>query len=315
MPLAAVVSAHGCPFVRVESGQLVFFAWLYVWFYIHFFMAPSYGEWTDAQEKTTVRVDGHHVEMAYRDEGTGDPVVFLHGIPTNSYLFRDQFEAIAGERRAIAPDMLGYGNSEMSDRFDRSIRAQELAVRDLVNQLDFETVDFVGHDLGGGVGLRYAARTPDAIDRLVLSNSVAYDSWPIGTITDLGLPETARETSVEELQGMLDGLFRETLMGDDHDEAFLDGMTTPWASEAGVTSVVRNASATNTSHTTEIDPSAVTADTLLLWGIEDEFQPVRWAERLEGDIDSTELVRLEANHWVPEDRTEAFTDHLLEFLA
>ena len=132
----------------------------------------------------------------------------------------------------------------------------------------------------------------------------------IETITDLGLPETARETSVEELQEMLDGLFRDTLLGDDHDEVFLEGLKTPWASEEGVTSVVRNASATNTSHTTEIDPGDVTADTLLLWGEEDEFQP----ERLEGDIDSCELVRLEADHWVPEDRTNAFTDHLTEFL-
>jgi len=114
---------------------------------------------------------------------------------------------------------------------------------------------------------------------------------------------------------MLDGLFRDTLLGDDHDEAFLEGMKTPWASEEGVTSVVRNASATNTSHTTEVDPSDITADTLLLWGTEDEFQPVEWAERLEGDIASCELVGLEANHWVPEDRTAAFTDHLTDFLS
>ena len=64
---------------------------------------------------------------------------------------------------------------------------------------------------------------------------------------------------------MLDGLFRDTLFGDDHDETFLEGMKAPWASDEGVTSVVRNASATNTSHTTEIDPSNVTADTLPLW--------------------------------------------------
>jgi pimeloyl-ACP methyl ester carboxylesterase len=277
-------------------------------------MTTTYDEWTAAQDSATVTVDDHDLEVAYRDEGSGDPVVFLHGIPTNSYLFRHQFEAVAADRRAIAADMVGYGNSAMQDSFDRSIRAQEVAIRGLVDELGFDSVDFVGHDLGGGVGLRYAARSPDAIERLVLSNSVAYDSWPIKTITDLGLPETARETSVEELQGMLDGLFRDTLYGDDHDETFLEGMKAPWNSEEGVTSVVRNASATNTSHTTEVDPGDVTAETLLLWGTEDEFQPVEWAERLENDIHDCELVGLEANHWVPEDRTEEFTDHLVDFL-
>ncbi|WP_418280642.1 hypothetical protein [Halorubrum sp. DTA98] len=51
-------------------------------------MTTTYSEWTAAQERATVAVDGHDLEVAYRDEGTGDPVVFLHGIPTNSYLFR-----------------------------------------------------------------------------------------------------------------------------------------------------------------------------------------------------------------------------------
>jgi len=266
-------------------------------------------------DSAAVPVDDHDLEVAYRDEGTGDPVVFVHGIPTNSYLFHTQFDAVADRRRAVAVDMVGYGNSAMWDGFDRSIRAQEAAIRGLIDELGLGTMDVVGHDLGGGVGLRIAARTPGVVDRLVLSNSVAYDSWPIQTITDLGLPETARETSIEELQGTLEGLFRDTLAGDDHDEAFLEAMTAPWASEEGVTSVVWNATATNTSHTTEVDPADVTAETLLLWGTDDEFQPLRWAERLEGDIPDCELVGLEADHWVPEDRRETFREHLVSFLA
>ncbi|MBX0293608.1 alpha/beta fold hydrolase [Haloarcula nitratireducens] len=277
-------------------------------------MTATYDEWTAAQETATVTVDDHDLEMAYRDEGAGDPVVFLHGIPTNSYLFRGQLQAVAEGRRVIVPDMVGYGNSAMHDGFDRSIRAQESAVRGLVDELDLGTISFVGHDLGGGVGLRYAARDPDAVDRLVLSNAVAYDSWPIPTINDIGLPETDRETSAEELQETLDGLFRDTLYGDEHDEDFVEGMKAPWNSAEGVTSLVRDASATNTNHTTEIDPGDVTADTLLLWGTEDEFQPLRWAERLEADIESCELVGLEANHWVPEDRTDEFTERLVDFL-
>lgn len=153
------------------------------------------------------------------------------------------------------------------------------------------------------------------MERLVLSNSVAYDSWPIKTITDLGLPESARDNSVEDVQGMLDDLFRGTLYAEEPNEEFVEAMKTPWNSEEGVTSLVRNAVATNTNHTTEVDPSEVTADTLLLWGLEDEFQPVQWAERLEEDIPSCEIVGLEeSNDWVPEDRHEAFRDHCAEFL-
>ena len=243
----------------------------------------DYSEWTDQQDSATVTVDDHDLEIAYYEDGSeGDPVVFLHGIPTNSYLFREVIDPIAEERRVIAPDMVGYGNSAQRDGFDRSIRAQEIAVRGLLDDLGIDQFSFVGHDLGGGVGLRLAARTPDRVD---------------------------------ELQGMLDDLFCDTLYGD-ADEAFVEGMKAPWASEEGVTSVVRAASGTNTSHTTEVGPSDVAADTLLLWGAEDEFQAIEWAERLEDDIDSAELVGLdEANHWVMADRPDAYADHLADFLV
>ncbi len=278
-------------------------------------MAPTYDEWTTAQETTTVSVDDHDLEVAYYDEGTSDPVVFLHGIPTNSYLWREAVPPITEERRVIVPDMVGYGQSSMYDGFDRSLRAQEAMLAELLDSLDLDTTSLVGHDLGGGVALRYAVHNPDAVEQLVLSNAVAYDSWPIPTITDLGLPETARETSVEEAQEMLDSLLRDTLHGDDPNESFIEGMKTPWASEEGVTSLVRNASATNTSHTTEVDPAEVTAETLLLWGAEDEFQPIDWTEQLDEDIDDTALIGLEnANHWVPEDRSDAYSEELRSFL-
>lgn len=276
---------------------------------------PDYEAWTAAQERTHVSVDSHELDVAYYDEGSGDPVVFLHGIPTNSFLWRDAIDPIADERRVIVPDMLGYGNSSMHDGFDRSIRAQEEMLSDLLSALDIESVSLVGHDLGGGVFLRYAVHNPDAVDELVLSNSIAYDSWPIQLVTDLGLPGTARESSVGEIQDMLDGLFRDTLYGNDHSEEFLDGMKSPWNSAEGVTSVVRNAIATNTCHTTEIDLGEVTAETLLLWGSEDEFQPIKWAERLQGDIDDAELIGLnEANHWVMEDRPMTYREELSAFL-
>lgn len=276
----------------------------------------DYEAWTAAQDNTTVSVDRHELEVAYYDEGSGDPVVFLHGIPTNSFLWREAIEPIAEERRVIVPDMLGYGNSSMHDGFDRSIRAQEEMITDLLSSLDIDTVSLVGHDLGGGVFLRYAVHHPAAVDELVLSNAIAYDSWPIQLVTDLGLPETARETSVDELLNMLeDELFQAVLYRDDPREAFIEGMKAPWASKEGVTSIVRNAIATNTNHTTEVTPEDVTADTLLLWGAEDEFQPMKFAERLRDDIDDAEVIGLDdATHWVMEDRPDAYREHLNAFL-
>jgi|AntRauMinimDraft_3_1070383.scaffolds.fasta_scaffold00019_15 pimeloyl-ACP methyl ester carboxylesterase len=274
--------------------------------------------WSDEQSTTTVSVDGRDLEVAYHDTGPdeseGPPVVFVHGIPTWSFLWRDIVPAVAEDRRTIALDMVGYGNSVMSDDFDRSIRAQEKMLEALLADLAIDRIALVAHDIGGGVALRFAAHNPDVVERLVLSNAVCYDSWPVEFVSNLGLPSTAN-LEREELEGRLDSAFVEGAYGE-ADSEFVDGMKAPWLTDEGHVSLVRDAVATNTNHTTEIDYEAITAETLLLWGEDDVMQPYAYAERLAEDIPDAELTPLsDAYHWVPEDRSDAYADRLREFLS
>ncbi|ELZ17120.1 alpha/beta fold hydrolase [Natrinema limicola] len=274
-------------------------------------------EWSDAQEETTVSVDTHELTVSYYDEGqtnaSENPLVFLHGIPTWSYLWRGVAPAFEDDRRVIAPDFVGYGNSAMYDGFDRSIRAQEQVLDGLLSQLEVDQIDLVAHDIGGGVALRYAAHNPDAVGKLVLSNSIAYDSWPIQFIVDLGLPGTINDMSVDDVDEQLTGMFQSTLI--DPDDEFVEGMVSRFRSDKGRISLSRNAIATNTSHTTEIDYEAITAEAYFIWGENDEFQPIQFAERLNDDLENTAgITRLDANHWVPADRPSQYADHLSSFL-
>ncbi|OAQ54788.1 hypothetical protein HTG_04270 [Natrinema mahii] len=274
--------------------------------------------WSDEQSATTVSVDGHDLEIAYHEAGPADaddpPVVFVHGIPTWSYLWRDVVPPVAEDRRTIALDMAGYGNSAMDDGFDRSIRAQEGVLEALLEDLGLEEIALVAHDIGGGVALRFAAHNPDVVDQLVLSNAVCYDSWPVEFVSNLGLPATA-DIERDELEGRLDAAFVEGAYGE-ADPEFVAGMKAPWLTDEGHLSLVRNAVATNTNHTTEIEYGAIDAETLLLWGEDDVMQPYGYAERLAEDIDDAELAPLSAAyHWVPEDRSDAYAERLRAFLA
>ncbi|MFD1564479.1 alpha/beta fold hydrolase [Haloarchaeobius amylolyticus] len=278
---------------------------------------PTHQEWTDAQEETTISVDRHDLTVSYYDEGNTDaaetPLVFLHGIPTWSYLWRGVAPAFEDDRRVIAPDFVGYGNSAMHDGFDRSIRAQEQVLDGLLARLEVDQIDLVAHDIGGGVALRYAAHNSDAVGKLVLSNAIAYDSWPIQFIVDLGLPATINDMSVDDVDEQLTQTFQTTLI--DPDDEFVEAMVSRFRSDEGRISLSRNAIATNTSHTTEIDYGAITAETYFIWGENDEFQPIQFAERLNDDLENTAgIARLDANHWVPEDRSTAFVDNLSNFL-
>jgi Predicted hydrolases or acyltransferases (alpha/beta hydrolase superfamily) len=273
-------------------------------------------QWSAAQEETAVTVDGHSVRMAYRDEGPADPrdtLVFVHGIPTWSYLWRRVAPAFEDEYRVVVPDMVGYGNSAAGEGFDRSIRAQEQAVDDLLEHLGVDSFSFVAHDIGGGAALRLAAHQPDRVQRFVATNLVCYDSFPVEFIATLGLPKTV-EMSPEEFESQLDSAFAEGAYGDP-DPEFVAGMKTPWLREGGQRAISRAAVSTNTNHTMEIEYDAIEADLLCLWAEDDMMQPIEYGERLAEDVGG-EVVRLsDAFHWVPEDVGTEYRKELADFLG
>lgn len=272
-------------------------------------------EWSDAQRSTEIRVDGHDVSVAYRDAGSeqAHPVIFIHGIPTWSFLWRRIAPAFEGDFHTVVPDLLGYGNSANHDGFDRSIRAQELALAELIDALGLGTVTLVAHDIGGGVALRYAAHRPNRVETLVVSNSVCYDAWPTEFVNELSDPKTARMDR-NALEERLEFAFIHGLYGDDPDPEWVEGMKAPWLGDGGRRALARAAVATNTNHTTEIRYDAIEARTYCLWGSEDAMMPIEYGERLCDDLGGTLVPIDRAYHWVVEDRPAAYRDALAEAL-
>jgi haloalkane dehalogenase len=114
------------------------------------------------------QVDG--LRLAHVDEGEGAPVVFWHGEPTWSYLWRHVIPPV-GEAgfRCVAPDLVGFGRSDkpMDLGWYSYDRHCELAAS-LVEDLDLRDATFVVHDWGGPIGLRVAVEHPDRVSRLVV---------------------------------------------------------------------------------------------------------------------------------------------------
>ena len=273
------------------------------------------------RRQKTVALDGlsyRKLRIAFTDLGEGDPVILLHGIPTWSYLYNDVIPLLAGSRRVIAPDFLGHGYSDKRDVFDRSLRAQTDMILCFMDHLELERASFVGHDTGGGVSLIMAIEHPDRVDRLVLTNVVAYDSWPIDDMIALGNPnwraKTPREVADFLASGLPDGIYNKDRLT----EAFKTGIVAPYSDEEGKISIIRNASALNTNHTTMLVErhGGISAPTLCLWGVHDPWQTIRDGERLASEIPGARLVRVEnASHWIPHDTPEIFAGEVGSFLA
>ncbi|MBD2771960.1 alpha/beta fold hydrolase [Iningainema tapete] len=110
------------------------------------------------------------VRLHYVIGGKGDPVVLLHGWPQTWYAWRKIMPALAQRYTVLAPDYRGAGDSSKPfSGYDKRTVADDIYA--LVQQLGYERINLVGHDLGMLVAYAYAAAHPEAVSRLVLLDS------------------------------------------------------------------------------------------------------------------------------------------------
>lgn len=257
------------------------------------------------------------LRVSWTELGQGEPVILLHGIPTWSFLYNEVIPRLARDFRVIAPDFLGHGYSDRRDFFDRSLLAQTAMILRFMEHLGIDRAHFVGHDTGGGVSLIMAIHHPERVNKLVLANVVAYDSWPIDDMIALGNPnwrsKPPKEVADFLASGLPDGLFNKERLTPE----FRDGIVAPYSDEEGKISILRNASALNTNHTTMLQErhGEISAPTLCLWGVHDPWQTIRDGERLSREIPNARLVRVEnASHWIPHDTPDVFASEVIAFL-
>jgi len=130
------------------------------------------------------------LNMAYVEKGKGDPIVFLHGNPTSSYLWRNVIPHLSKLGRCIAPDLLGMGDSDKVPNSDAATYrfVQHRQYLDTLLELlrVTENVTFVIHDWGSALGFDWASRRPDAV------KGIAYMEAIVTPLTWADWPEDAR---------------------------------------------------------------------------------------------------------------------------
>lgn len=116
-------------------------------------------------------------QMHYIDEGTGDVILFIHGNPTSSYLWRNIIPHISDDARVIAVDLIGMGKSDKPD-IDYSYDDHYQYLTGFINELDLKNITLVIHDWGSGLGFNYAANNPENIHGIAFMEAL-----PIGRDT------------------------------------------------------------------------------------------------------------------------------------
>ncbi len=126
-------------------------------------------------ESKYVTVQGSR--MHYIDEGSGDPILFLHGNPTSSYLWRNIIPHLTPHGRCIAPDLIGMGKSDKPDLGYRFVDHARY-VDGFIEALGLENITFVIHDWGSALGFDYAMRHEASVKGLAFMEAIIRpSSW------------------------------------------------------------------------------------------------------------------------------------------
>lgn len=263
----------------------------------------------------------HEAGLAYREalpagSSDSDPVLLLHGFPETSYMWRHLMPAIADAgRRAIAPDLPGYGDSppDLPGTWERHVEA----VDRFRAELGLERVALVLHDWGGLIGLRWACDNPGSATAIVVSGSGFFPDGKWHGIANLLRTEGQGEELVAGLEPvgmtrMLRAVGRG--FGDQAIEEYFKAFKTPEGRQ-GILDLYRSGDFS------KLEPyrgrlAELDVPILALWGADDVFAPPAGAYRFRKEIPHTEVVVIDdAAHFAFEDAPERCAREVVEFLA
>jgi pimeloyl-ACP methyl ester carboxylesterase len=261
-------------------------------------------------------IDGERIH--YIEEGSGPAVLLIHGFLGSTFTWRTVVPALAPAHRVIAMDLAGFGYSDRSPGLDFSLEGQAKRAARLLDALGVGSAAVVGHSLGGGVAEWLAATAPQRVSHLVLVAAVdasVHDRWQQDTrARELQLrlaaaafrsPWLLRKAARRAIARMATPEFATP----DVVDAYVAPLLLP-----GTLDCIRAlARALDTS--TLVDPSAITAPTLVISGDHDVDVRPEVGEGLAASIRGARHAIIPSGHLIPDEHPDLLVAELEAFLA
>jgi len=226
---------------------------------------------------------------------------------------------VAAGLEVITLDLLGYGASDKPADADLGIKAQSGVIVEVLRALNWPGGTVVGHDIGGGVAQLIAIDHPEVVTRFVLVDSIVYDSFPEPGIARLKDPVWDRILGAPDFdlkKGLTKGFKRGMVHADRITPEMIDAYERPFHGVEGRLAYLRAARALRTeelsSRTDAVEK--IELPTLIIWGAEDAFQPLKFGEHLAQTMPNGRFEVIEqAGHFLPEDAPEALARLIAAF--
>jgi pimeloyl-ACP methyl ester carboxylesterase len=269
-------------------------------------------------KRETVDVDG--IPISYLTAGKGGPLVLLlHGTYW-SRVWQPVLDGIAAAGlRPVAVDFPGFGRSggELTVSEASVPRLSAWLVRFLEALGHKGPVMVAGHDIGGGVAQHLTLAGTVEVPRVAVVNGIMYDSWPVPGVARFRDPAVAAAKTRDDVLAARRVSVVKAL-GRPASEAEITEYLDPWRDPRVARSWLALAGAADHRYTMEMLPALLQSKTpkLLVWGEDDPFQTIDYAERYAREIPETRLVRIKSAGHIPmENDPKAVAGALAEFFA
>lgn len=255
--------------------------------------------------------------------GQGPPALFIHGIGTNAYLWRNVIGAVANERRCIALDLPLHGRSQATEGTDFSLGGLTDAVERLCDELDLTHIDVVANDTGGAIAQILATRDPARLRTLTLTDCETHDNVPpegfkptvelakAGAIAPAA-PDLLADPAAARAAVFAMGYQDPQLPTVETVRAFLEPLL---GTPDGARQFERLLVTLSPDDLLAVEPllAQLTVPTLVVWGTDDELFDLKWAYWLRDTIPGvTEVVELNgARLFFPDERAAELVPLLL----
>ena len=263
--------------------------------------------------------------IRYREDGTGEPLLFVHGFAVNGQLWRKVVPRLSKDFRCIVPDWpLGSHETPMAPDADLSPPALARMIVAFMDALGLETATLVGNDTGGGLCQLVAAEHPERVSRLVLTPSDMYDRFPPPLFKPLQMlaavpgavwviAQSLRPRFAQRLPIALGWVTKRQ-----PDQAVVDSWLAPARSSRAIrrdlAKVIRGADSRYTLDAAE-RLKGFDKPVLLAWAVEDKLFPIEYARRMAAELPDATLEEIADSYtFVPEDQPDRLADAIAAFV-